>query len=61
MSQEKTEKPTPKKLKDAREKGVYMGFPAVPAGEWRRQVAHTRRLPKLEERLKELEARLGLV
>lgn len=44
--------------KSLTESGTYMGFPAVPANEWRRQVAGTRRLPELEKRVRELEANL---
>lgn len=40
-------------------KGTFLGFPAMPAGEWRRQVVMMKRLPDLEKRLKALEARLG--
>jgi UDP-3-O-[3-hydroxymyristoyl] glucosamine N-acyltransferase len=45
--------------KDLPEKGTYLGFPAQPAGEWRRNVVMARRLPQLEERMKALEARLA--
>jgi UDP-3-O-[3-hydroxymyristoyl] glucosamine N-acyltransferase len=36
-------------------KGVYMGTPAVPAQEWREQVAHLRRMERLTSRVKALE------
>ena len=36
-------------------KGVYMGSPAVPAQEWREQVAHLRRMDRLTSRVKALE------
>lgn len=36
-------------------KGVYMGSPAVPAQEWREQVAHLRRFDRLNARIKALE------
>lgn len=45
--------------KDATEAGVYLGFPAIPAGEWRRQVARLRKLGDLEARLRDLEKHLG--
>lgn len=38
---------------------MYMGSPAVPAGEYREQVAHLRRLHKLAERVQKLEKRIG--
>lgn len=44
--------------KSIKEPGEYMGFPAIPAGEWRRQIASMRRLKHLEERLRRLEAQL---
>lgn len=37
--------------------GSYLGFPAVPAAEERRRIASINRLPKLLERIKELEQR----
>lgn len=40
------------------EKGRYIGFPAMNATAWKRQVAHVRRLPAMEKRVKELEAKL---
>lgn len=45
--------------KSAPVSGVYMGFPAQPASEWRRQTARVRRLQELEERVKKLEALLA--
>ena len=48
--------------KDLSVKGTYMGFPAVPAGEWRRQIAGARRvsdrIAELEKKIRELETRL---
>jgi UDP-3-O-[3-hydroxymyristoyl] glucosamine N-acyltransferase len=48
--------------KDLAEKGTYMGFPAGPAGEWRRQIAGARRMPEriaeLEKKIRELEKAL---
>ena len=41
--------------KSLSEPGEYMGFPAIPAGEWRRQVAGVRRLKELTERVRRLE------
>jgi UDP-3-O-[3-hydroxymyristoyl] glucosamine N-acyltransferase len=40
-------------------KAMYMGTPAVPAAEYREQVAHVRRLGKLTERVQSLEKRIG--
>jgi UDP-3-O-[3-hydroxymyristoyl] glucosamine N-acyltransferase len=49
--------------KDLDDKGVFMGFPAVPAGEWRRQIAGARRVPdrlaELEKKVRDLELKLG--
>lgn len=45
--------------KSIEEAGEYMGFPAIPASEWRRQIASIRRLKLLEERLRKLERSLG--
>ncbi len=45
--------------KTVREPGQYAGFPAVPAAEWRKTVAASRRLPQLLERVRRLEARLA--
>lgn len=45
--------------KSLQEPGEYMGFPAIPAGEWRRQMVAIRRLKHLEERLRKLERSLG--
>lgn len=39
--------------------GEYTGFPAVPANQWRREVAGVRRLKSLEERLRNLEKTLA--
>jgi UDP-3-O-[3-hydroxymyristoyl] glucosamine N-acyltransferase len=44
--------------KSLKEPGEYMGFPAVPAAQWRREVAAVRRLKSLEERLRNLEEKL---
>ncbi|MEI6834432.1 MAG: UDP-3-O-(3-hydroxymyristoyl)glucosamine N-acyltransferase [bacterium] len=45
--------------KSLREAGEYMGFPAVPANQWRREVAGVRRLKNLEERIRNLEKTMG--
>ena len=45
--------------KSIEESGEYMGFPAIPANEWRRQIASIRRLKNMEERLRKLERSLG--
>ncbi len=37
---------------------TYMGFPAEPVGNWRRQVIHLRRLADYEKRLRALEKKL---
>ena len=47
--------------KDLTEKGIYMGFPAGPAGEWRRQIAGARRQGDLEKRVRELEKKLAVL
>ena len=44
--------------KSLKEPGEYMGFPAVPANQWRREVAAVRRLKSLEERIRNLETML---
>ncbi len=44
--------------KSLKEPGEYMGFPAVPAAQWRREVAGVRRLKSLEERLRQVEEKL---
>jgi UDP-3-O-[3-hydroxymyristoyl] glucosamine N-acyltransferase len=44
--------------KSVHEKGAYIGFPAVPQHEWRRQMARQRRLGDLEDKVKALAARL---
>ena len=41
-----------------KEPGDYMGFPAIPAGDWRRMVAGSRRLAKMDKRLRDLEKSL---
>jgi UDP-3-O-[3-hydroxymyristoyl] glucosamine N-acyltransferase len=47
--------------KSLTEPGVYgSGTPALPARDWRRQVAHIRRLPALEQRLEQIEKKLML-
>lgn len=46
--------------KSLAEPGEYMGFPAVPASEWRRQIASFRRLKDLADRVKKLEQALAL-
>lgn len=43
--------------KDTDGPGVYIGFPAQPGGEWRRQIVMQRRLPELLKRIKDLEAK----
>lgn len=45
--------------KSIEEAGEYMGFPAIPAGEWRRQMVAIRRLKNMEDRLRKLERSLG--
>ncbi len=45
-------------IKDADAGETYLGFPAIPGSEWRRQQVYLRKLPELEKRLKELERRL---
>lgn len=44
--------------KNISEAGQYMGFPALPANEWRRQQAYQKRIPRLEEKIKKLEEQL---
>ena len=39
--------------------GEYIGYPAIPSREWKRQIVHLRRLDQLNERLKVLEGLLG--
>ena len=41
--------------KSITEPGEYIGIPAVPSREWKRQVVHLRRLDQLNERIKVLE------
>ncbi len=44
------------------EKGIYgSGLPVAPAREWRRSIARIRRLDKLQERVKHLEALLNVI
>ncbi|MDA9951432.1 UDP-3-O-(3-hydroxymyristoyl)glucosamine N-acyltransferase [Oligoflexaceae bacterium] len=38
---------------------TYLGFPGIPAKEWKRQLVHLKRLPSYESRLKKLEADLA--
>jgi UDP-3-O-[3-hydroxymyristoyl] glucosamine N-acyltransferase len=45
--------------KSLKEPGEYMGFPAVPAGQWRREIASIRRIKSLDERIRNIEERLG--
>ena len=45
--------------KDVPAKEVWFGYPAVPLSEAKEQIALTRRLPKLVERVKKLEAELA--
>ncbi len=45
--------------KSLKEPGEYIGFPAVPAGQWRREVAAVRRLKSLDDRVSNLEEKLG--
>ena len=45
--------------KDIKEAGVYYGFPAAPVKEQLRYEAELRRVPKLADRVKELEKRLA--
>lgn len=40
--------------KDTDGPGVYVGIPAQPVGEWRRQIVLQRRLPEILQRLKDL-------
>lgn len=42
--------------KDLSKPGVYMGFPAVPAQEWRKKIASEKRLADMQRRLRALEA-----
>jgi UDP-3-O-[3-hydroxymyristoyl] glucosamine N-acyltransferase len=39
---------------------IYLGFPAIPAGEEKRRLAGINRLPQLQARVKELEAQLAV-
>ncbi len=41
--------------------GEYMGFPAVPANEWRREIASIRRIGSMNERIGALEAHFGKI
>lgn len=45
--------------KSIKEPGEYMGFPAVQAGQWRRDIATLRRVKSWDERLRKLEEKLG--
>lgn len=45
--------------KSLKKKDTYIGFPAIPQDEWRRQVVGLRRMERLEARIKELEQRLN--
>ena len=45
--------------KDVPAKEVWFGYPAAPLDEMKEQIAHVRRLPKLAERVKKLEAALA--
>ncbi len=45
--------------KDVPAKEVWFGYPAAPLAESKEQIAHLRRLPKLLERVKKLEAELA--
>jgi UDP-3-O-[3-hydroxymyristoyl] glucosamine N-acyltransferase len=40
-------------------KGIYMGYPAVPAREWKESLAHTHGLAKLKARVRVLEQLLS--
>lgn len=44
--------------KNTKDPGLYLGFPAMDAGEWRKMIVRLRRMDKLEQRLKDLEKRL---
>jgi len=44
--------------KHTREAGQYLGVPAMPASDWRKEQVRLRRLPKLERRVRELETAL---
>lgn len=43
---------------DLAKKGVYMGFPAVPANQWRRSQVYVKRLPDYEKRIRQLEKQI---
>ena len=45
--------------KSIKEPGEYIGFPAVPVSEWRREIAAVRRLKQLTERVRKLEELLS--
>lgn len=45
-------------VKSTQEKEVLMGFPAVPADQWRRLKVSEKRVPDMSKRLKQLERRL---
>lgn len=38
--------------------GVYMGFPAIPAQQWRRSQIYQKRLPDFDKKIRDLEKRL---
>ena len=46
--------------KSITEAGAYMGFPAIPAKEWKRLQAYLHNLPKLDEKIKNLEEKLNV-
>jgi UDP-3-O-[3-hydroxymyristoyl] glucosamine N-acyltransferase len=45
-------------ITDVESGGVYMGFPAQPAQQWRRYQVYKKRLPDYDKRIKQLESRL---
>lgn len=45
-------------ITDVESGGVYMGFPAAPAQQWRRYQVYKKRLPDYDKRIKTLESRL---
>lgn len=44
-------------VKSIEEPGAYLGFPAVEASKWRRQLVYLKRLGEMEERIRKLEGR----
>lgn len=48
-------------IKDAEPGETYMGFPAIPASEWRRRQVYFKKLADYEKRLKDLETRVAAV